>query len=329
VSGRPTGPVVVAVDVGGTSMKAGVLGPTGCHELRRVATRRERGPDAVIATIGETITALDRWCADAGLAVVGAGVAVPGIVDDAAGIAEASVTLGWRDAPIRELVDPQRGYPVALTHDVRAGGLAEATFGAGRDCDPSLFVPIGTGLAAALTIGGALHVGATHQAGEIGQVLVDAPATGAESAQRVTLERVASAQAIADRHRRATGEDLRPADVLARAAAGDEVAAAVVDEALRSLAAVLATVVTTLDPAVVVLGGGLTSDRTVLAEGVAAALDDALGWRPPPPVRVARFSADAGFVGTALVAWQRAGRDVGELAGALEPEWHGATGTFR
>jgi glucokinase len=315
---------VVAVDVGGTSMKAGVLGPAGCHELRRVATARERGPDAVVATIAETVATLDKWCRAHGLDVVGACVAVPGIVDDDRGIAKLSVNLGWRDCPLRDRVDPRRGYPVALTHDVRAGAIAESTFGAAAGTSSSMFLPIGTGLAAATVVDGVIHLGATHQAGEIGQVLIDPPATGSNSDERVTLERVASAQAIADRYRRASGRhDVGPAEVLARSDAGDELAIAVVSEAMRSLGRVIAAAVATIDPGIVVLGGGLTSDSAVLARRLAEALADELPWREPPPVATARFSADAGFVGTALVAWQRAGRDVAELSGALSPAWTG------
>jgi glucokinase len=329
VSGSPGGDhrrnAVVAVDVGGTSMKAGVLGPAGCHELRRVPTARERGPDAVVTTIAETVLDLDEWCRAHRLDVVGACVAVPGIVDDDRGIAELSVNLGWRDCPLRDLVDPRRGYPVVLAHDVRAGAVAESTFGAAAGTASAMFLPIGTGLAAATVVDGVIHLGATHQAGEIGQVLIDPPATGVNGGERVTLERVSSARAIADRYQRASGRhDVGPAEVLARSDSGDEIAVAVVSEAMRSLGKVIAAAVATIDPGMVVLGGGLTSDSEVLARRLADALADELPWRQPPPVATARFSADAGFVGTALLAWQRAaGRAVAELADALSPEWTG------
>ena len=69
---------VVAVDVGGTSMKAGILGPAGLHVLRRVPSGRQRGPDAVLDNIATVAAALVDECAERRLDVVGVGVAVPG-----------------------------------------------------------------------------------------------------------------------------------------------------------------------------------------------------------------------------------------------------------
>jgi len=308
----------VAVDVGGTSLKAGILGPSGLHVLRRVPSRRELGPDAVLDNITAVAAALVDECADLGLDVVGVGVAVPGIVDDD-GIGRLSVTMGWHDAPVRRRLAERLDRPVTVGHDVRTAAVAEATFGAAAGAHSALFVPIGTGLAAAVVIDGVIRPGATFRAGEIGQIHV-APGR--------TLERVASARAIAERYVAATGRavgSVDASDVAALVVGGDPAATAVWRDAVDALATVLAGAVAMLDIEVLVVGGGLCRSGDTLTVPLAAAMQVALPWRELPRLSAARFAADAGFVGVALEAWRVAGRDVSELADAVNATAWGAT----
>jgi glucokinase len=307
---------VVAIDVGGTSLKAGILGPAGLRVLRRVPTGRRFGPDAVLDNIVAVATGLVDECAELDLDVAGVGVAVPGIVDDL-GVGRLSVTMGWRDVPVRAPLAERLGIPVTVGHDVRTGAVAEATFGAAAGAGSALFVPIGTGLCAAVVIDGVIHPGATFRAGEIGQILV---------AEGSTLETVASARGIAERYAVASGQasgtvDAR--DVAALVRTGDPVATGVWDAGVAALAHVLAVAVATLDVEVIVIGGGLGRSGEALTTPLAAALAAELPWRELPRIVTARFAADAGFVGAALEAWRlAAGRDVAELAEAIEStEW--------
>ncbi|HEX7745969.1 MAG TPA: ROK family protein, partial [Micromonosporaceae bacterium] len=139
-------PSVVALDIGGTTVKSGVVLPDGrMHQAERHPTRAGDGPEAVVATIVEIAGALAAKARTDGLTPVAAGLAVPGVVDEAAGIAAWSANLGFRDVPLRDLVAANLRLPTALGHDVRAGGLAEARLGAARGSRHVLFVAIGTG----------------------------------------------------------------------------------------------------------------------------------------------------------------------------------------
>jgi glucokinase len=317
---------VVAVDVGGTTMKAGILGPAGVHDLRRVPTGRERGPDAVLETLRDVAAELLDDCAAEGLDPVAVGVAVPGIVDDQ-GVGRYSVTLGWRDLPVRARLEESLSRPVLVEHDVRAGAAAEAAFGAAAGERTALFLPVGTGISAAIVRDGVVAPGDTFQAGELGQVLVPAPRIGAATRDDalVTLEQTSSARAIAERYARACGRPLdgsTTAVTVARAVAdGDECATAVWHEAVDRLGAVLATTVTALDPGTIVLGGGLSRAGATLVEPLREAIARYLTWRSVPRLVPARFADDAGFVGCAIRAWRDlAGLDVVELADALGRE---------
>ena len=156
-------------------MKAALIAADGTllHRDRR-ETARERGPEAVIASVLEFAAELRTHGAEAfGEPAAAAGVAVPGIVDDARGVAVFSANLGWRDVPLRRLLGERLGgTPVALGHDLRCGGLAEGRLGAGRGLDRYLFVALGTGIAAAIGIEGRIEAGAHGCAGEIGHLVV-------------------------------------------------------------------------------------------------------------------------------------------------------------
>lgn len=313
---------VVAVDVGGTTMKAGILGPAGLYELGRVPTERARGPDGVLETLVGVIERLLARCDELDLDPVGVGAVVPGIIDDA-GVGRFSVTMGWRDLPIGDRLRGAVAPPVFVGHDVRAGAVAESAFGAAAGERTSLFVPIGTGMSAAIVRDGDLITGDTFQAGELGQVLVAAPTVGAPdgAAPLVTLEAVSSARAIGERYARAAGvalDSVRAETVVAAMADGDERAAAVWNEAVDRLGSVLASAVVTVDPGVIVLGGGLSRAGAALVNPLVASFATYLPWRDPPRVTVARFADDAGFLGCAVSAWQQAARlDIASLAGVL------------
>ena len=313
---------VVAVDVGGTTMKAGILGPNGLYELRRVPSERDRGPDAVLDILVSVVTRLLARCGALGIEAAGVGVVVPGIVDDR-GVGRFSVTMGWRDLPIGDRLRESVALPVFVGHDVRAGAVAEAAFGAAADARTSLFLPIGTGISAAVIRDGVIITGDTFQAGELGQVLVAAPAVGAPDGvdPLVTLERTSSARGIAERYARAAGFPVDSIGAEAVAAAlsdGDARAAAVWNEAIDRLAAVLASAVTVVDPGVVVLGGGLSRAGAALVDPLVAALQSYLPWRVSPRVTTATFADDAGFVGCAICAWQQAADlDIADLAAVL------------
>jgi glucokinase len=306
---------VVAIDVGGTSLKAGILGPAGCPVLRRVPSGRDRGPDAVLDNTAAIAEALVEECDALGLAVAGIGVAVPGIVDDQ-GVGLLSVTLGWRDVPVRRRLAERLGRPVEVRHDVRAAAVAETSLGAAAGARSALFVPIGTGIAGALVIDGVIHAGAAFRAGEIGQIHV-APGT--------TLEDVASARAIGERYAAASGRPAGSVDaheVADLVVAGDPDAIAVWGEAVGALGGVFASVVAALDPETIVIGGGVGRAGATLTTPLAAAIASHLPWRDVPAIVGARFGADAGFVGVAIEAWRAAGHRTDELAaGVAAARW--------
>jgi glucokinase len=303
-------PVVIAVDVGGTGMKCALVRPDGkVHHAERHPTQADRGPAVVIANILDVATGLaDRARAD-GLDPVAAGVAVPGVVDEAAGVAVWSANVGFRDEPLRDLVAARLGVPAALGHDVRAGGTAEARLGAGRDQQHVLFVAIGTGIAAAHVVDGRAFAGAHGAAGEVGHVIVRPGGAPCGCGGRGCLETVASASAIGRRYAEEAGVDGATAfDVAARAAAGEARAVAVWTDAVDALADGLLTAQALYDAEVIVLGGGLAEAGEALLGPLRTTLGQRITFHRVPRLVQAALGDTAGCLGAALLALDAAGR---------------------
>ncbi|MGD1224334.1 MULTISPECIES: ROK family protein [Streptomyces] len=298
---------VIALDVGGTGMKAALVGADGelLHQARR-ATGRERGPEAVVESIlGFAAELRAHGEEHFGEPAVAAGVAVPGIVDVRNGIAAYSANLGWRDVPLRRLLgDRLGGVPVALGHDVRTGGLAEGRIGAGQGADRFLFVPLGTGIAGAIGIDGGVEEGAHGFAGEIGHVVVRPGGTPCPCGQRGCLERFASAAAVSQAWAEASDDPSADAAGCAKAVeAGDARAVAVWQEAVDALADGLVTALTLLDPRTLIIGGGLAEAGETLFTPLRAAVEQRVTFQKLPSIVPAALGDTAGCLGAGLLAW--------------------------
>lgn len=298
---------VIALDVGGTGMKAALVGADGAllYEARR-ATGRERGPDAIVETILDFAVDLRaHGIAHFGESAVAAGVAVPGIVDAERGMALYAANLGWRDVPLRDLLGARLGgVPVALGHDVRTGGLAEGRIGAGKGSDRFFFVPLGTGIAGAIGIDGTIEAGAHGYAGEIGHVVVrpDGPVCGC--GQTGCMETLASAAAVTRAWAAASGDpEADAADCAKAVASGDPRAAAVWADAVDALAAGLVTALTLLDPRRLIIGGGLAEAGETLFTPLRAAVEERVTFQKLPEIVPAALGDTAGCLGAGLLAW--------------------------
>ena len=294
-------PVVAALDVGGTSIKAALVDRSGGLVLQtRRATGVPDGPDAVVRGI---VGLAAELAANPDASVAGVGICVPGSVDARAGIARRAVNLGWRDVPLAAMIAERTGLPVALGHDVRTAVLAEARSTA--EVGGSLFfVAIGTGIAGGLATAGVVDDGATGLSGEIGHLVVRTGGARCGCGNRGCLETVASASRIADRYAAATGcSGGSAADIAALVDAGDAAAQQVWADAVDALADALAAVTVLMDPGRFVIGGGLSLAGRTLTDPLTAALAGRLTFHLPPPISVSALGDRAGVLGAALRAW--------------------------
>lgn len=278
----------LGVDVGGTTIK-GVLLSSANEVLReeRVTTPRN---DTTGEKVADAVTGLvSKFRLSRGVPV---GVVVPGIVDEARGIAVHSSNVGFRNAPVAAHLAERLGENVAFGHDVRAGALAEHLSGAGqRESGISIFLPIGTGIAAAVLIDGEPVV-SDGWSGEIGQVILD---RGPFSGQRMEL--AASASAIA---RQAGTEDAK--EVAERIIRGDALCQRIWSDAVNVIAEALALMIATLGPRTVILGGGLARSGSMLLEPLETGLRGRLSGMRMPELRIAEHGDRAAAYGAVYLA---------------------------
>ena len=291
---------VLAVDVGGTTIKGALVDPAGrfLREDRR-PTPASEGGEAVVGAIASLVGDLAATAPDPG-AVRGVGLVAPGVVD---GVVVFSGNLGLRGLPLGERIAAATGLAVIVEHDARAAGLAESTLGAARDVADHLVVGIGTGISAAVHSDRRSLRGAVGLAGEIGHVPVHPGGERCPCGQRGCLERYASAAAIARRYAELGG----PRDACAREVAArrttDAAAARAWSEAIDALAIGLVACTMVADPELIVLAGGLSEAGEELRAPLAEELAARLTWRPPPAVVTSVLGHRATLVGAAVLGW--------------------------
>jgi glucokinase len=274
LSSRP----VIAVDLGGTLIRAAIVEPDGTRLARNERpTPKDDGPAAVVQAC---IEAARRARADApaevAAAIAGIGVSSPGPVDPARGVVVEPPNLGpkFRDVPLAASLAEAVGLPAFLDRDTNVAALGEHAFGAARDCDDFIYLTVSTGVGGAIMTGGRLLHGPDGFAGELGHVPVglDGPRCGCGGighveayAAGVSLAREAkvllaadASPFLADRARELDpGEDLSAKDVGDGSLAGDPACVRLMERARRAVAAGCVGYVNAFNPHRIVIGGSI------------------------------------------------------------------------
>lgn len=311
--------LTIGVDVGGTKIAAGVVDESGAVLVHE----RADTPATDVAAVARSITDLVKALASAHpVAAVGIGAA--GFVDAARSTVLFAPNLAWRDEPLKQEVERRTGLPVAVENDANAAAWAEFRHGAASDVADMLCVTVGTGIGGGIVSGGQLFRGAAGVAAEVGHLRVvpgGRPCTcgnvgcwemygSGRALVREAQDRIRSgcplAAALAERCG-GRPEQLTGPMVTAAAAAGDPLAGELVDDLGRWLGEGIASLVAVLDPAVVVVGGGLSETGELLLgptrEAMAANITGR-GHRPDVQLRQATLGNLAGLVGAADLARQ-------------------------
>ncbi|MEI6648404.1 MAG: ROK family protein [Actinomycetes bacterium] len=289
-----TNALVIGIDVGGTEIKAGVMRGAQIIHTERFATQRENGAEHSISQVLLAAKTMHEKFPEA----VAIGVVVPGVVDAANGIAIYSENIHFDHVPFRKLVHDLTGKPVSFGHDVRAGGVAETLYGAGRGYKNSFFMPIGTGIAGAIIIEDVLFD--NPFGGEIGHFDVNsgfACACGLIGC----LESIATGPSIAREYNLRSGKNVAGAfEVLQANLAGDGVATEVWDAAIIAIAKVLTATVNLLSPDIMILGGGISKAGAHLIDPVIEYLDRHLTFQPRPQIVSAALGDSSGMIGAGI-----------------------------
>src|SRR5262245_40795420 len=311
----------VGLDVGGTTMKCGVVDDTG-RPLSAVSlpTEAHRGQAFGLERMCETIRAAVR---EAGLGmgqVAAIGVATPGTMDIPAGVILDPPNLRpWQNVPVRRHVEQAFGLPTAFQNDANAAALGEYWAGAGRGVHSMVLFTLGTGVGGGIVLGGHVLTGQHSHGAELGHMKIEMTSPRQCGCGRWgCLEAYASATAVVKRAAEALQRDqgrsslhrlaeaLTARDVFEAAAAGDTLAQGLVTETAFYLAVGAVNTMHTFDPDMVVFGGGMTG----AGEDFLARIRFHVRELAFPvcaertQVRYAELGSDAGFIGAAACGRQ-------------------------
>ncbi len=316
VEPRPEGAIALAVELTVDSLATAVNGFGGeiLAARRLVRPRRSVEPDEAIEEVARQIGAMRRSWERAPLA--GVGVAVAGLTNRLTGTVDFAPNLGWRDVPLSQrltqsLTDmgvPEQ-LPIDLANEADLGALAEARRGAGRDVDDLVYVSGEVGIGVGVVAGGQPLLGAAGYAAEAGHMLINPDGASCGCGARGCWETEAGERALL---RRAGiepslvgGEAIEA--VLARAADGDPVATAAMEETGRWLGLGFGNLVNLFNPRLVVLGGLYHR----LFEPLQTYIDEAFGSRALPvsadmvELVVSELGDEALLIGAAELSLER------------------------
>ena len=311
--------LAIGVDVGGTKVAAGVVDEDGriIAKLKRStpAASPERTEDAIADAVTELL-------AHHRIEAIGLGAA--GFVDGARATMLFAPNLAWRDEPLKERVEERLDREVVVENDANASAWAEARFGAARGYQDVMLVALGTGIGAAIIIGGELYRGRWGIAGEPGHVRVVPDGRLCGCGNRGCWEQYCSGNALVaearEFARRTPGGAIRllqlaggspegiSGPVITQAATeGDPAALRCFQTVGGWLGQGLADLAAILDPPCFVIGGGVSEAGELLLDPARIAFERALagrGHRPLAEIKVAELGEDAGIVGAADLARQ-------------------------
>jgi glucokinase len=256
---------VVGADIGGTSLRLALAAMDGKVLGKwKVSTTGIRDPHVVVRLITEGVDHLlqQNSITRSLLRAVAAGA--PGVTNVDEGVVIAtSYLMGWRNVPLRALLEAKLGVPAAVENDVNVAAIAESKIGAARGVRDFVFVALGTGIGAGIVLNGEIFHGMNWSAGEIGYLLVPGtPVTPVETGEPGALEGIVGGEGIKAQWRSVWREDLtqHPRELMATqvfdyAQAGDRLARQVLDKSAQTLAYAIYNLAIVLNCPLFVLGG--------------------------------------------------------------------------
>jgi len=268
--------VTIGVDVGGTTVAAGLVTADGQVLEHVQAPTHARGPGSALETIMEVVDRLRDRARARGAAVSGVGVGIPGTVDAERGVVGVDVNYvpELAGAPLADRLGARVDAPVFVDNDVNALVLAEWTWGAGRGARSLVMLALGTGVGGGIVLDGRLQRGAAGSAGELGHVPIAFDGPPCICGGRGCLKAFISGTDIARRGEERLGRPVGAAEVFQLAATGQAEAVAIVDEVCRALGAGLAVIVNGLNPERVLLAGSVAKSLRPLEARIRASLAD-------------------------------------------------------
>ncbi|MCH5163341.1 MAG: ROK family protein [Clostridiales bacterium] len=306
----------IGIDIGGTSVKIGVVDKDGKIIKRgRVVTDVAGGQFKIIDDIGKLVQTL----ADpADRDFVGIGIGCPGAINSATGTVDRAYNLNWENVPLAELLARYVNKPIKVSNDANVAALGESMFGVGRMYSDTIFITLGTGVGGGIVIGNKLYEGNESKGAELGHMVVAIDGEQCTCGRKGCLEAYCSATALIRETRKAMIRDKgsmmwefspKLEEVDGRTAfecskQGDRAACEVVDTFVKYLGEGMLNFANIFRPQAIILGGGVCAQGDYLIYKLKDYCKDRnYGFHGTPrfDILTAQLGNDAGIVGAAAL----------------------------
>jgi len=313
----------IGVDLGGTNIVSVIVNCQGKIVNRlKVPTLAERGKEATIKRIVETIHENIVQSTIAPGDIIGIGIGAPGPLDVKRGIINFAPNLpGWRDVPLRKILEDEFSMKVVLENDANAAAWGERCFGIGRGVDNLVCFTLGTGIGGGIIIDGKIYHGNNYGAAELGHMTVNKDGPRCNCGNYGCLEAYSSATGIKNRvkNRIKEGiksdflnfdddklfESLRLKLIFEAARKGDKLTKGVVEEAISYLGIAIANIANILNPEMIVLVGGITNEGDKLLIPLREEVKKRAFYSNYKSLKIVigKLGGNAGVLGAAALLW--------------------------
>lgn len=285
--------IFIGIDLGGTQLRVAAINGQGTIlEQHKMLTNSQRGYRAIVADMQHACRSLTQ-----AYRVAGIGVIAPGPLDAVNGVIHAQPTLpDWDAVPLKAMLEAEFDLPVQLENDANGAALGEALLGAGRGYTSVFYITVSTGVGGGFIYKQQLISGAHNCAGEIANMIIsdEGPCDG--GLNRGALESLASGTALGQQ---AAALGLAgAAELLTRAEPRARF--------IASLSTGIANIIHTLNPDIIVMGGGVMNSQALFWDELQRRIDEKLYpyLRGKTHFSLAALDGNAGILGAALLARQ-------------------------
>jgi glucokinase-like ROK family protein len=308
----------LGVDIGGTSIKAGIVSRQGVISLAtQVPTQASRGRDAIAAGLTTAIEQVLVQAKDQGIELCGLGIASAGAINaqDGSVFAATENLPGWAGFKLREFVEQRFHLPTYVVNDAHAAVLAELHFGLGRNLSDFVAITIGTGVGGGIVSGGKLVEGQHGFAGTVGHQVIRIDGRPCNCGRKGCLEAYVSTVSLVQEYRERSGTSLDPSipnpeqarRISQLALSGDPAAQSAYAALAGYLAEGIANIFNILDPQAVFVSGGLVEGHQEFVADVEKRVVKLLHFGPKrlPRVQLAAQGHHAGVQGAGAMVFSK------------------------
>jgi len=309
------GKYIVGIDVGATNIKAGLIKN---HRIISRIILPTRDFSSQRQLINGLVYAI-RDCLLKGASlkrqrILGIGLGLPGLINFKKGIVHYLPNIkGWKNVPLRKIIQKRTGLPVFIDNDANLMSLAEARLGAAKGKNNVVGITLGTGVGAGIILNGKLYRGANFAAGEIGHLPINEEGPKCSCGGAACLERYIGNRYIEGELRKIFKKNISLEKSSELAARGNLKATKIWETVAGHLGIALSGVVNLLNPEVIVIGGGVSAAGGIIFDNVRRIIRERAMLPQSMAVKIvrARLGNDAGMMGAGLLVEEELGREPG------------------